>query len=384
MPHSNLNPKTNNESKPQNFLTTNSPQGNTEATELTTNQMNPALEVIQLQEREALELEETEALKLNNIIKVFQKEYAGVESKSLASRMQLLDTVIEIVQTLLETFKTTKARNTANEFIELAQVALENLMGLLLDPPPKQPQPEFKNDTPVKTQAELKKATDDILDLIAAIQVSMENPALQLLQLIKCKAYDNSINIPDDLAATVSSLKDVQRNSEFWQCIHDGFMSGHGVSFLQHLQKYGAYNILFPHMTNDKQQDEKNDTWVCEMLKDMDSSFKTTDASGKHPAKLVALLITRDLSSITSIVEKKALHAALKTPIAYDKNIEALIGHFYSEKTKPTLIQGKYSPSHFKPVDSSLSTSTPVTLHITEEKTAPLQVCRSSTDPYVF
>jgi len=218
----------------------------------------------------------------------------------------------------------------------------------------------FKDVEPPPSVSDLAADLQEVADKMARIQGALsgeeqQDPGLQFLNFIKavaCESFPETVMSPVEIAEGTRSLQNIQRNEAFWQCICDGFMKGHGVAFLEKLQKYKVYDVLFPYMDKeDKEQNESSDRWFRQKLSEMDRVFDAkAEESEKHPSMLAALLIAKELSTYSEKDrEKKMIHSIYKILVPFDAALDLWIKIFYEQKKAS---QGKPTPALFQPANA--------------------------------
>jgi hypothetical protein len=101
---------------------------------------------------------------------------------------------------------------------------------------------------------------------------TLGDPLLELKRIV-----DELKNKPThlgDLPINLRKLKTIPKDTTFWQVIHDGFTQGHGELFLSILKENGAYDVLFPSLTQDIHKKQGNDAWFEEKIKQIDYAYK--------------------------------------------------------------------------------------------------------------
>ncbi len=165
---------------------------------------------------------------------------------------------------------------------------------------------------------------------------SSEQDPWEALRKIYNMVYRKTEAIPVQvLQPEIEKLKDVKRDSEFWNIINMGFMGGKSELFFDALKKYHAYQILFPPTTEEsRQHQEKNDTWFVERLGRMDESNQFFLSSRKYPKQTylleysMILLLVKELSHPTQ-AEVERVKQAYQIPYTPSK---LMIEVNYAEK----------------------------------------------------
>ncbi|HSW93343.1 MAG TPA: hypothetical protein VLJ15_03195 [Gammaproteobacteria bacterium] len=164
------------------------------------------------------------------------------------------------------------------------------------------------------------------------VVVANKDP-LSALKRIKEMVCNYEDDIPAAmLAADIAKLKDAPRGDEFWKCINDGLMGGFGESYFVALKKYGVWDMLFPHRSEEAEQNEKNDAWFQSRLHLIDLRHENDRKYETHASTLPALLIARELSALSDDDELTALHGTLQTPVVNDPNLYLRVKYHYDHK----------------------------------------------------